>query len=626
MPASDPGKFRIQAPHSENASRVRPRPQLTSPIPNPKLSDSPLLPRLSLLFVLAVGAAVSASPSASAETAVKFPKAAIATLKQDATEVDSGEDDSETDPDTAQGDGDRLPQLPTKPPADESDAEEVEPPHGIEVEPPPAVEEEEPDPPQERILPDTLPDDDALIAPLAPPEAPSPLLQSNPNPLYFPTQPSQVETDTTEPITLEQALELARRNNTDLQEALLELEQAHATLDRARAARWPDIDLSASITGTDSASSELSIRRQEALGIRPQQAAIQPDTTSTTVQGQIQISYDVFTSGQRGAQIAVAERQLEFLTLDVERIDEDIRLQVTEAYYNLQETDELVRIAASSVEQAEESLNDARALEEAGVGTRFDVLRAEVQLANEQQLLTQRLSDQRISRRQLAQILNLHQNANISAADEPDIAGLWNLPLEETIVLAYKNRSELEQFLIQREIAQQQRIINRTAVLPQVSAFANYNVLEATDDELGFADGTTLGLQFNWRLFDGFEARAAAREQEFDVQIAETQFNEQLNLIRFQVEQSYASLRASFENIQTSRRALGLAEESLRLARLRFLAGVGTQTDVLQAEDDLTEARGNVVQAILDYNRALANLQRAVSNLPLTDVVEGLEP
>ncbi|GBE93228.1 outer membrane efflux protein [Nostoc cycadae WK-1] len=51
----------------------------------------------------------------------------------------------------------------------------------------------------------------------------------------------------------------------------------------------------------------------------------------------------------------------------------------------------------------------------------------------------------------------------------------------------------------------------------------------------------------------------------------------------------------------------------MNIARIRYQAGVGTQTEVIEAENDLTRAEGNRVTAILDYNRALANLQRAVS-------------
>jgi outer membrane protein TolC len=74
-------------------------------------------------------------------------------------------------------------------------------------------------------------------------------------------------------------------------------------------------------------------------------------------------------------------------------------------------------------------------------------------------------------------------------------------------------------------------------------------------------------------------------------------------------------LQANKENIATSQIAVSQAEEALSLANLRLQAGVGTQLDVLTAQRDLTEAQGNNVTAILGYNRALAAIQRAVSNV-----------
>jgi outer membrane protein TolC len=86
--------------------------------------------------------------------------------------------------------------------------------------------------------------------------------------------------------------------------------------------------------------------------------------------------------------------------------------------------------------------------------------------------------------------------------------------------------------------------------------------------------------------------------------------------VRFQVEQAYATLQASAENIETTALAVQRAREALRLARLRFQAGVGTQTDVIQQQTALTRSQVNNLRAILDYNRSLAQLQRSVSNLP----------
>ena len=111
-------------------------------------------------------------------------------------------------------------------------------------------------------------------------------------------------------------------------------------------------------------------------------------------------------------------------------------------------------------------------------------------------------------------------------------------------------------------------------------------------------------------LFDGGAARARAAQAKANIAIAETQFAEQRNQIRFQVEQAFSTQQANLENVQTANTALEQAREALRLARLRFQAGVGTQTDVINSENDLTRSEGNRITAILDYNRALAELTK----------------
>ncbi|HLO85595.1 MAG TPA: TolC family protein, partial [Nostocaceae cyanobacterium] len=267
----------------------------------------------------------------------------------------------------------------------------------------------------------------------------------------------------------------------------------------------------------------------------------------------------------------------------------------------------------SAVENAQASLRDAQALERAGVGTRFDVLRSQVNLANSQQDLTNAISNQLVARRRLATLLNLPQSINISAADAVQLVGLWNQTLEQSIVLAYQNRAELQQQLLQRNISEQRRKQALAALGPQISLFARYDLLDIFNDNTRVSDGYSLGVRASLNLFDGGAARARAAQAKTNIEIAETQFSEQRNQIRFQVEQAYATQQSNLENVQTANAALEQAKESLRLARLRFQAGVGTQTDVINAENDLTRSEGNRIRAILDYNRALTQLQRYVT-------------
>ncbi|NJL02585.1 MAG: TolC family protein [Spirulinaceae cyanobacterium SM2_1_0] len=452
--------------------------------------------------------------------------------------------------------------------------------------------------------------------PVLPPEN----LDPSANPLLFPTEPDEVTVDLTQPITLLEAIALARRNNQDFRTAFLSLERAQAGLRAALAAQFPTLDASATISRTDSAQSELANRGRQDNAFSDLLG--DQDTITDSFDGRVELNYNIYDGGRRPAQIREAERAIRFNQLEVEQIEAQIRLQTITAYYSLQESDARVDIEEAAVENAQQTLRDAELLEQAGLGTRFDVLRAQVDLANSNQNLTNALSTQRVSRRSLVQVLGLGQQVEVTIADEIRPAGTWELPLEETIILAYRNRAELEQQLVQREIEEQQRETALADIRPQVSVFANYNVLGVFNDSEGLADGYQIGARVRWRFFDGGLAQARRDQEAIDMEIAEVSFEQQRNQIRFEVEEAYSNLLASDENIKTATVAVQLAEESLRLARLRFQAGVGTQTDVIDAQTELTRARGNLLTAIISYNSALASLQRAVSNVPTNQLFD----
>ena len=446
-------------------------------------------------------------------------------------------------------------------------------------------------------------------------------LQPSANPLFFPTQGEEVRVEEVTPISLDKALEMARRNSSDLQEARQILTRSVFALREQLAAEFPTLDLNASLLRSSAASTNIG-------------EAIQGGVTSpffqnplTSINVALNLTYNLFTGGQRPAAIRIAEEQIERDRLQVETVAEQLRLDVSTAYYEVQRADSQVEIAEAAIADAEQSLKDAQLLEEAGLGTRFDVLQAEVRLSDEQQNLRDALANQRIARRDLTQTLGLSQKTAEVTADGPPIeAGTWDLPLEDSIVLALRNRAELEQLLADATIAEENRSLALGAIRPQVGITAEYEVQDNFDDGVGTLpdgtfssgaaqDGFTIQVMATWRLFDGGAARAQARQSEQDIAIAQTNFSQQRNQVRFEVEQSFFNLQAEQENIGTAKRGIEQAEESLRLARLRFQAGVGTQTDVINAQSELTSARGNLLNAIVDYNISLANLKRSVSNL-----------
>ncbi|MEH1766071.1 TolC family protein [Nostoc sp.] len=424
-------------------------------------------------------------------------------------------------------------------------------------------------------------------------------LNPNPNPLQFPTKPEEVKIQKTVSISLAQALELAQRNNRDLQVAILQLEGSRSALRQSQAALFPTLGISSNVTNSGNGFTSNS------------------SPASTSFNASAQLNYNLYTSGNRQSIIQAAEEQVLVNQFNVETQYLTARLNAATQYYNLQQADEQVRISQSAVDSAQASFRDTQAREEAGVGTHFDVLQAQVNLANAQQTLTNAISQQQIARRQLATTLSLSQSVNITAGDPVELAGLWQPTMEETIIQAFQNRPELQQYLAQRNIYEQQRRQALSQLGPQISVVSAYNLLDRFNDGMSITDGYSAGIQASLTLFDGGAARASADQSKANIAIAETQFASQRDQIRFNVEQYYFQLQSNLKNVQTSTLALSEAKEALDIARLSYEAGVNTQTDVIAAESALTTAEGNRVTAIVNYNLALANLQILVTDRAL---------
>jgi OMF family outer membrane factor len=300
-----------------------------------------------------------------------------------------------------------------------------------------------------------------------------------------------------QPITLQQAIELGERNSRTLQISVQQLERSRAGLRQQKASLYPTVGVNAGITTSRSAGGELSRRSGQANSSLFQGSGFQSgnDRNSASFSGSLNLDYNIFTFGLRPAQIRAAEQQVRSDELQVEITREQLRLDVANDYYSLQEADESVRIAEVSVQTNRINRRDAVRLREAGLGTQFSVLQADVELANALQQLANAQAQVQIRRRQLAVRIAAPQTIDLATADPIEVAGNWNLTLDDSIILAIKNRAELSQFLAQRNLSAEQRRAALASLAPAITVSAQYNTLDSFNDQIGVGDGysATLG-------------------------------------------------------------------------------------------------------------------------------------
>jgi outer membrane protein TolC len=430
-----------------------------------------------------------------------------------------------------------------------------------------------------------------------PPPAPANSNIKLPNDLNLPKTGQEVQITKNKSLTLSEALEIAFRNNREVQAARLSIDRSRTGIREAQSAQAIQVGLASTLQNQGS---PIIFGNQSILS-----------NSNTDVTGRVEASYNILDAGRNQSNVRAAEEQVKFDTLDLLRVEQKIRGDVIAAYYDLQAADSSVIINQAAVTDATRSLSDAQLQEKAGVGTKFDILRAQVQLATANQDLTNAQGQQQTSRKRIAQLLVVDNNTEFKAADTVRELGTWGYSIEDSVVLAYKNRPEVKQQLVLRRASEQQQISAAAADSAQVNLFADYTLGKNLSPTGPFQDSYSLGARLSWNFWDGGSAGARSSREKVSQEIFENQFTTTRNQIRFEVEQAYYSLGSNKNNIATSTQALKQAEESLKLARLRFQAGVGTQTDVIQAQTELARARGNRISAILNYNRALSNLRTA---------------
>ena len=129
-------------------------------------------------------------------------------------------------------------------------------------------------------------------------------------------------------------------------------------------------------------------------------------------------------------------------------------------------------------------------------------------------------------------------------------------------------------------------------------------------DDYSWSSSNTIALNATWNIFDGGRARALYRQNKQRAQESEFNFASERDRIRQEVEESFYDLRTANQDIYTTSREVLSSRESLRLARLRFQAGVTTQREVVDTQRDLTQAEVRYANAVTSYNTSLAQLQR----------------
>jgi outer membrane protein TolC len=409
-------------------------------------------------------------------------------------------------------------------------------------------------------------------------------------------------------LSIAQALELALRNNLDYRAALADVRAAQARVIEAGAALLPTLDLSDEYQHAQSAEN-LTLPLPNRLGGTVDERVFLSATDTNYASAVLQ--YVIYDGGRNHATIGVAAAGYSAAQSELSAVRDTVRRDTTAAYFNLVRALEAAAIADRGADVAAQDVTTAQQLLSAGTAAKADVLRQQVALADARSRQIAAHNSVSLANAALANILNVDDLSSTIEPSEPLDQTAPDVDLGQALKEAQAGRPELRAAADAEEIAKQTLSLARAGSLPSIAlgvqeASIEPSLLGVSQPQLTFT------LEATWRLFDGGLTRGKVAEAEAEIAKANINLAQLRNAADLEVRHGYFDYVAARAQVDAARAAVAFTQESLRLSRLRYENGAGTSLELADALLSDTQARTNLVDALVNVRTSYAALQRAI--------------
>ena len=414
------------------------------------------------------------------------------------------------------------------------------------------------------------------------------------------------EVDLSQPLTLEQCIQIGLERSTSMRNARLNLAIQELRVKNARAQYFPQIFSNGNYDFSDRID-----------------FGFEPENYNLGLRGQ----YTIWDNGQREGSFAQAKESRSATVSRNERTKQDVILDITVAYYDVLKRQELVKVSEQILARSQENTQRTRDFEAAGTLIPADIATAEVREANDELSLLNNRNSLQIARATLPRLLGLDPGVLLIVSvdesyqlyQERGTIERIEMSVEEAIQIALTSRPEFQERQAQIKSQEWSLTLARLQRWPRLNADANYNV--NLDDYLrereNFSDfrSWSAGVSLNFTLFDG--GILGNRVKELEMQLEQTRENasDLERSVALAVRQNYHNLERSEAAVDISKKQVINAQLSLDVIQGRFNVDKAILLELLDAQTSYAQALTNEVNAFYDYKIAQTRLQDAMGVL-----------
>jgi outer membrane protein len=414
-------------------------------------------------------------------------------------------------------------------------------------------------------------------------------------------------------LTLEQAWALATVYNKEVQMQRHQVEQNAELVKDRKNERLPRVGASGSyayLGGLTAFEPYAGLRNPEQKDVPPSPHAYRLGVAA---------DWEVYTGGRIDNQIAT---QAVNEVLETERLAlmaSEVRLRVATAYLDVQRNREYQALTANNVKESERRLTQIRSLFKNGVVLRSDLLRAELQLSRQQLLLTEIGNTLTLTNQRLNLLLGTPEDqVNQLAPVSPPVAVLDN-PYADYLSQAQATAPELRVAGLQTRLSELRLENTQVSKRPQVGLFTGYaytypNRLVFPNVSQIYGVGE-IGVRVSYNITARWLDRHAEKAAEIGIERQRIGQQKALDDKRQEVKTAYVRYQETLERIRIAEQSIGQATENYRIVNSTYFNQLALLTDLLDADNQLLQARFDLVTAQTQAATTYYQLQKAIGAL-----------
>lgn len=330
----------------------------------------------------------------------------------------------------------------------------------------------------------------------------------------------------------------------------------------------------------------------------------------------VTLQQPLFTGFKLESGSKIAEYTYEASKQDFNRDRNELVYNIKNAYWGLFQANQIKKVTEENVAQVKAHLTDVQNLFNQGLATKNDVLKVQVQLGEAQLRLIDSKNAVRLANINLDNVLGISLSTEIEPVDNIDknVKQLGDLGL--LLDKAYEIRPELKSMDYKVQASESGITAAKSDWWPQLYLTGNYYYsrpnqrIQPIQDKFNSTWDVSVSMSFNLWNWGATSDRTDQAEAQFEQ--AKDGYKILKDRVTLEVTSNYLNIKKSEEKMTVAGQSVSQAEENYRVTDEKFKNGLALNSDLLDAEVALLQAKTNYIQSVVDYELALAQLKKSI--------------